>query len=338
MENIDASRQRSDGCPTASGAMLPSAFVAGDGDVPGVGASRREPFRGSDGPGGAVLADVTVTIKNIDTGATRTIATDGAGHFQESGLPAGRFVVRAAKHGFVDEKRTGISLAVGQEITLEIKMQKSATDACANGNEFATTDCTLTWHGITVYGAYDVGVGWVSHGLPVSGYNYEGESLVNRNGYQHRFLIAPNNLQQTGLGVRARKSFCPAGPWCSTLPPASIRSPACSPTRQPPTQSTTAFREAAIRWPSTARAPGQPFNDEYYGGISSAVFGTLTFGVSALWAPMRCSSTIRPAAAMPFPTSGITARWPAAATPRTAVGTTPEVSPHLWPGPFRRDV
>jgi len=31
---------------------------------------------------------------------------------------------------------------------------------------FLATDCTLTWYGITVYGAYDIGVGWVSHGLP----------------------------------------------------------------------------------------------------------------------------------------------------------------------------
>ena len=82
-------------------------------------------------------------------------------------------------------------------------------DACASGHEFATTDCALTWHGITLYGAYDVGVGWVSHGLPVNGYNYEGESLVNRNGYQHRFLIAPNNLSQTGLGIRGKEEFLP---------------------------------------------------------------------------------------------------------------------------------
>src|SRR5580704_7547573 len=33
---------------------------------------------------------------------------------------------------------------------------------------------SLTWHGITLYGAYDIGVGWVSHGLPENGYNYEG--------------------------------------------------------------------------------------------------------------------------------------------------------------------
>ena len=161
---------------------------------------------------GAALRDVAVTIKNVDTGATRTIATDGAGHYQASGLPPGRFEIRAAKPGFADETRTGISLAVGQDATVDnvdIKMQRSTPDACASGHEFATTDCTLTWHGITVYGAYDVGVGWVSHGLPENGYNYEGESLVNRNGYQHRFLVAPNNLQQTGLGIRGKEEFLP---------------------------------------------------------------------------------------------------------------------------------
>src|SRR5208283_5954850 len=134
---------------------------------------------------GAALRDVAVTIKNVDTGATRTSATDGGGHYQESGLPSGRFEIRAAKQGFADEMRTGISLAVGQDATVDIKMQRrtldGTRDACASGHEFATTDCTLTWHGITLYGAYDVGVGWVSHGLPENGYNYEGESLVNRN-------------------------------------------------------------------------------------------------------------------------------------------------------------
>jgi len=87
--------------------------------------------------------------------------------------------------------------------------QRSTPDPCSSGHEFGTTDCALTWHGFTLYGAYDIGVGWVSHGLPENGYNYEGASLVNRNGYQHRFLIAPNNLQQTGLGIRGKEEFRP---------------------------------------------------------------------------------------------------------------------------------
>ena len=101
------------------------------------------------------------------------------------------------------------SLALGQSATVGTKTQPKTPDACTSGHEFATTDCALTWHGIALYGAYDAGVGWVSHGLPENGYNYEGESLVNRNGYQHRFLIAPNNLQQTGLGIRGKEEFLP---------------------------------------------------------------------------------------------------------------------------------
>src|SRR6266852_9296923 len=75
---------------------------------------------------------------------------------------------------------------------------------CASVKEFVATDCSLTWNGITLYGAYDVGVGWVSHGLPENGYNYEGESLVNRNGNHSQFLVAPNNLSQTGLGIKGK--------------------------------------------------------------------------------------------------------------------------------------
>ncbi len=49
---------------------------------------------------GAPLRDVAVTIRNVDTGATRTVATDGVGHFQASGLSSGLADIRAAKQGF----------------------------------------------------------------------------------------------------------------------------------------------------------------------------------------------------------------------------------------------
>jgi predicted porin len=227
---------------------------------------------------GAALRDVVVTIKNVGTGATRTSATDGGGHFQESGLPSGRFEIRAAKRGFADETRTEISLAVGQDATVDIKMQLRTPDPCTSGHEFATTDCALTWHGITLYGAYDIGVGWVSHGLPQNGYNYEGESLVNRNGFQSRFLIEPNNLQQTGLGVRGKEEFLPGwsvvfnastgvNPMSGLLANASATDTANNGLPR------SSYSEAI----DGARA-GQPFNDEIYAGVSSAHFGTLTFG------------------------------------------------------------
>jgi predicted porin len=227
---------------------------------------------------GAAVRDVAVTIRNVDTGATRTIATDGGGHYQESGLRPGLFEIRAAKPGFADETRMGISLAVGQEATVDIKMQMKTSDACASGHEFATTDCALTWHGITLYGAYDVGIGWVSHGLPENGYNYEGESLVNRNGYQHRFVVAPNNLSQTGLGIRGKEEFLPG--WSVVFNASTGINPQSGLLANAPATDTinNGLPRSSYSIAIDGARAGQPFNDEYYAGVSSTHFGTLTFG------------------------------------------------------------
>jgi predicted porin len=229
-------------------------------------------------PTGAALPGVAVTIRNAATGVARTIKTDGEGHYQASALPPGSFDIRAAKQGFADETRTGVSLAPGQDATVDIKLQRSTPDACASGHEFAATDCSLTWHGITLYGAYDVGVGWVSHGLPVSATNYEGESLVNRNGSQSRFLIAPNNLSQTGFGIRGKEEFLPG--WSVVFNASTGVNPQSG---QLANASATDIVNNGLPRGSYSEAidgtrAGQPFNDEYYAGISSAHLGTLTFG------------------------------------------------------------
>jgi predicted porin len=227
---------------------------------------------------GAALRDVTVTIKNLDTRETRTIPTDAGGRYQTSGLPAGRFEIRAAKSGFAEETRAGISLTADQGATVDIQMQRKGPDPCTNGHEFATTDCTLSWHGITLYGAYDVGVGWVSHGLPVNGYNYEGESLVNRNGFQSRFLVAPNNLQQTGFGIRGKEEFAPG--WAIVFNASTGINPQSGLLANAPATDVVnnGLPRASYSEAIDGARAGQPFNDEYYGGISSEKFGTLTFG------------------------------------------------------------
>jgi predicted porin len=227
---------------------------------------------------GAPLRDVAVTISNVDTGATRAVATDGGGHYQASALPPGRFEIRAAKQGFVDETRTGVSLAAGQEAAVDIKLQSKTPDACASGHEFATTDCALTWHGITLYGAYDVGVGWVSHGLPQNPYNYEGSSLVNRNANHSRFLVEPNNLQQTGFGIRGKIQF--AHDWYAVFNGSTGINPQSG---QLANASATDIENNGLPRADYSEAidgarAGQPFNDEYYGGVSSTYLGTLTFG------------------------------------------------------------
>lgn len=156
--------------------------------------------------------------------------------------------------------------------------REKAPDPCTSGHEFATTDCTLTWHGITVYGAYDVGVGWVSHGLPENGYNYEGASLVNRNGYQHRFLVAPNNLQQTGLGIRGKEELRPG--WCVVFNASTGINPQSGLLANASATNTinNGLPRKSYSYAIDGARAGQPFNDEIYGGVSSDHFGTLTFG------------------------------------------------------------
>ena len=150
--------------------------------------------------------------------------------------------------------------------------------ACASVQDFLSTDCPLTWHGITLYGTYDVGVGWVSHGLPENAYNYEGESLVNRNGNHSQFLIAPNNLSQTGLGIRGREEFL--SDWFVVFNASTGINPQSG---QLANASATNIINNGLPRGSYSEAidgarAGQTFNDEFYAGVSSAYLGTLTFG------------------------------------------------------------
>jgi len=227
---------------------------------------------------GATLSDVAVTIKNVDTGATRTIATEGGGHYQATGLTVGHFDIRAVKPGFAEETRIGISVAAGQDTAIDIQMQRHNPDACATGHEFATTDCALTWHGITLYGAYDIGVGWVSHGLPENGYNYEGASLVNRNANSSRFLIAPNNLQQTGFGIRGKEEFVHG--WSVVFNASTGINPQSGLLANASATQTinNGLPRSSYSYSIDGARAGQPFNDEFYGGVSSTHFGTLTGG------------------------------------------------------------
>jgi predicted porin len=149
---------------------------------------------------------------------------------------------------------------------------------CTSFEEFIHTDCPLSWHGITLYGTYDVGVGWVSHGMPPSPYNYEGQSLINRNANQSQWLIAPNNLSQSGLGIRGKVEFMQD--WFVVFNAATGINPQSG---QLANMAATNVvnnglpRESYSFAGDGARA-GQTFNDEFQGGLSSTQLGTLTFG------------------------------------------------------------
>lgn len=227
---------------------------------------------------GQAVAGATVTAKNVETGSQSTTSSDRQGHYDFGAIPPGAYQVNASRQGFARAARNGVNLAAGQSATVDITLQRGSADPCTSPREFATTDCSLSWHGVTLYGAYDVGIGWVSHGMPVNGYNYEGESLVNRNGFQSRFLVAPNNLQQTGFGIRGKEEFAPG--WSIVFNASTGINPQSGLLANAPATDTAnnGLPRSSYSMAIDGSRGGQPFNDEYYGGISSERFGTLTFG------------------------------------------------------------
>src|SRR5262245_62050251 len=68
---------------------------------------------------GAVLPGVTITIRNLDTGAVREVITDDSGRYHLPQLMLGSYRVEATLAGFQTSVRTGIRLTVGREATVD---------------------------------------------------------------------------------------------------------------------------------------------------------------------------------------------------------------------------
>lgn len=73
---------------------------------------------------GAAIPGATVTIKNTETGETRTVLSDETGKFNAPALPVGHYEITATKTGFRTNATTGVTLVVGQreEVTLALQV------------------------------------------------------------------------------------------------------------------------------------------------------------------------------------------------------------------------
>jgi carboxypeptidase family protein len=74
-------------------------------------------------PSGAPVAAAAVTAKDVETGAVRSTVTDDAGRYRVLALAVGEYEVRATKAGFQEGVRGGIHLGVGQEASVDLRLQ-----------------------------------------------------------------------------------------------------------------------------------------------------------------------------------------------------------------------
>ncbi len=72
---------------------------------------------------GAGVSGATVTVKSLETGATRSITTGEAGTYRILALPLGAQEVRAEKQSFKTAVRTGVSLSVGEEAVVNLTLE-----------------------------------------------------------------------------------------------------------------------------------------------------------------------------------------------------------------------
>jgi predicted porin len=140
-------------------------------------------------------------------------------------------------------------------------------------------DCPLSWNGVTLYGKYDVGAGYETHGVPFNG-NYPNgvETLIQKNSNGSRFTLVPNGLGQTALGVKGVEPI--AFGWSLVFKLENGFDPFTLQRANGPkslVENNTTPLDAQTANGDSSRA-GQLFNTEAYAGLSHPTFGTLTAG------------------------------------------------------------
>jgi hypothetical protein len=72
---------------------------------------------------GAFVQGATVTVRSLETGASRTVTTDQSGNYTLVSLPLGPQEVRVEKAGFKTTLRTGVVLVVGQQAVVNFRLE-----------------------------------------------------------------------------------------------------------------------------------------------------------------------------------------------------------------------
>ncbi|HEX3895449.1 MAG TPA: porin [Rudaea sp.] len=182
-----------------------------------------------------------------------------------------------------DNQRIAIAKTRG-ESNVKKSALSTAVLACIAGASFvsaahAADDQSLTWNGITLYGTYDIGVAYQSHGAPLSQDFYPGlQYLLGKSSDKSQTSIAPSGLSQSKVGIRGKEmitgdlsfvfnaemGFNPQSGNLADAPKSLIHNNGVALANQ--------------KTAGDGSRAGQFFNGQAWGGLSSPVWGTLTFG------------------------------------------------------------
>jgi predicted porin len=173
----------------------------------------------------------------------------------------------------------GVAYAADLPVYTKAPPPPLAPTSCTSAEQFIVTDCPLTYYGITVYGAIDIGGGYETHGTPFNKDLHTGvEELVQKNSNRAQWLLTPNGLSQSNIGIKGTEFIAPGLNFVFDLnfgfDPYSLNA-ANGPKSVLDNNGVPLALQSSNADSSRA---GQFYNGVGYGGLSSPTYGTLTVG------------------------------------------------------------
>src|SRR5438270_1488996 len=145
----------------------------------------------------------TVTVKSLETGATRAATTDEAGNFKILSLPLGSQEVRAEKKGFKAAVRMGINLKVAQEAVVNLRLEVGELIQQVTVLEEAPVVNTTTASVSGVVGEREV------KDLPLNGRSFDNLITLNPGAINYSSMKSPQTSTSDGntFSVAGRRTI-----------------------------------------------------------------------------------------------------------------------------------
>ncbi|HEY2858610.1 MAG TPA: carboxypeptidase-like regulatory domain-containing protein [Terracidiphilus sp.] len=124
-------------------------------------------------PNGAAVSGAGVTVRQVETGATRSVTTDGEGRFYAPSVPVGAYAVTVNMQGFERQEQAGITLTIGQSLQLAFVLGVERVQQSVEVDANASTVNTSTQSISGVVDERQV------KELPLNGRSYDGLLTLN---------------------------------------------------------------------------------------------------------------------------------------------------------------
>jgi carboxypeptidase family protein/TonB-dependent receptor-like protein len=154
----------------------------------------------SDQTGGA-LPGATVTVRAVETDATRVLTTDADGRYRAAALEPGKYEVSVELQGFQTTRRSDIQLSVGQTLTVNVTVGVGRVEDVVTVTGEASTIDTTRSSVAAVVDAQQI------RELPLNGRDFSQLTLL-----QPGVLASPTTSRQLDRGMGTQVSVAGARP------------------------------------------------------------------------------------------------------------------------------